>query len=203
MDLHGSLTYRVHEPESERVCPHCDVGLSTIDVKIEGKFLIERCGQCHGLFFDPGELEMMLDRSVSNVFHVDDSKLYKLKMDSYRCQKDFKYVKCPVCRVVMCRKSFGYQSGVIADYCSQHGIWLDSSELRQLLEWKKAGGEMRQRERGKDFGTEDIRFNLVEKDETKRSKAEPSNIKYYSQTQLDNQTGRGNDLLGFLGDLLF
>jgi len=30
------------------------------------------------------------------------------------------------------------------DRCKTHGYWLDEGELRQLQEWKKAGGELRQ-----------------------------------------------------------
>jgi len=42
----------------------------------------------------------------------------------------------------MQRINFGSQSGVIADKCRSHGIWLDGGELRQILEWTKAGGQI-------------------------------------------------------------
>lgn len=28
------------------------------------------------------------------------------------------------------------------DRCRHHGVWLDGGELRRLLEWKKAGGQL-------------------------------------------------------------
>jgi hypothetical protein len=31
---------------------------------------------------------------------------------------------------------------VIVDTCREHGIWLDGGELRQLLEWTRAGGQI-------------------------------------------------------------
>ena len=40
----------------------------------------------------------------------------------------------------MNRSNFGSRSGVIVNACGDHGIWLDSGELRRLFEWKKAGG---------------------------------------------------------------
>jgi Zn-finger nucleic acid-binding protein len=41
----------------------------------------------------------------------------------------------------MNRVNFGVRSGVVIDKCV-HGIWLDSGELRKLLEWRKAGGQL-------------------------------------------------------------
>ena len=40
----------------------------------------------------------------------------------------------------MNRKLHGRRSGVIIDSCRDHGIWLDAGELRQLMEWTRAGG---------------------------------------------------------------
>jgi Zn-finger nucleic acid-binding protein len=42
----------------------------------------------------------------------------------------------------MNRINFGAQSGVIVDKCKEHGVWLDGGELRQLMEWIKAGGQI-------------------------------------------------------------
>ncbi len=42
----------------------------------------------------------------------------------------------------MTRINFGTKSGVIIDQCSAHGVWLDGGELRRLLTWRKAGGEL-------------------------------------------------------------
>jgi len=155
LDLHGSLAGRLYEPDSIRTCPDCGSSLDTVDLKVDKKFLIEKCRQCHGLFFDPGELEMLLAKSVSNVYRVDRQKLNQLQNQSFRARnKKFKYRKCPACQVVMNRVAFGYRSGIIVDHCNKHGFWLDEGELRQLQEWKKAGGEMEQKNRGKGFGHE-------------------------------------------------
>jgi len=42
----------------------------------------------------------------------------------------------------MNRINFGHRSGVIVDQCRPHGLWLDSGELKHLLDWKKAGGQL-------------------------------------------------------------
>jgi len=92
-----------------------------------------------------------MENSVSNVFHIDKNKLSELQSQSFQARgKEFKYIKCPSCRTIMNRRAFGYKSGVIVDHCNKHGYWLDEGELRQLQEWKKAGGELRQKSSGRD-----------------------------------------------------
>ncbi|MDQ1352798.1 MAG: hypothetical protein QG657_3104, partial [Acidobacteriota bacterium] len=142
IDLKGINIPSIETIESERFCPRCDKPLQTIDLKLEGKFYIERCGECLGFFFDPNELEILLDKSVSKVYQVDFRQLENVNK-MRRCQDyPVTYIKCPVCRKLMNRINFGAQSGVIVDKCKDHGVWLDGGELRQLMEWMKAGGRI-------------------------------------------------------------
>jgi Zn-finger nucleic acid-binding protein len=142
VDLKGVHRYTVETPESERICPRCDEPMQTIDLKIGEKFLIERCALCLGLFFDPGELEALLDKSVSHVYEIDHRRMQALTQLKRHQDYSVTYIKCPVCRKLMNRINYGAQSGVIVDKCRYHGIWLDGGELRQLLEWTKAGGQI-------------------------------------------------------------
>lgn len=142
VDLKGIHKHTVEKPESDRICPRCDKPLQTINLKVGEKFLVERCTECLGLFFDPGELEALLDKSVSNVFYINYNQLENIK--KVRRHQDYPvgYIKCPVCRKLMNRINFGSRSGVIVDKCRDHGIWVDGGELRQLMEWIKAGGQL-------------------------------------------------------------
>ncbi|GAM11663.1 hypothetical protein OR1_03979 [Geobacter sp. OR-1] len=146
IDLKGVHYYTTHETESPRTCPRCGIKLRTIDLKLDGRFLIERCDQCLGLFFDPGELEALLQATVTNVFSVDNSRLNSINA---RRAGDYgiTYIKCPVCEQFMNRVNFGAKSGVIVDRCKEHGVWLDGGELRHLFEWMKAGGKILEQER--------------------------------------------------------
>ncbi|KAF0219578.1 MAG: hypothetical protein FD174_1833 [Geobacteraceae bacterium] len=145
-DLKGVHYYTTHEIESERICPRCNLRLRTIDLKLDGRFLIERCDECLGLFFDPGELEALLEATVSNVFAVNRNQLDNINTTR---PNDYgvSYIKCPICSKIMNRVNFGTKSGVIADRCKDHGIWLDGGELRHLFEWMKAGGKLLHQER--------------------------------------------------------
>lgn len=141
VDLQSQQDYTV-VGQSERICPVCDIPLQTIDLKLNGHLYIEHCSHCFGLFFDPGEIETVLENSVGNVFSINWQLLDNINQERYPADHKVKYVKCPVCQVLMNRVNFGYRSGVVVDQCSKHGIWLDSGEITHLLEWKKAGGQL-------------------------------------------------------------
>ena len=146
VDLTGINYYTTNENDSVRTCPRCNIGLRTIDLQLNGTFLIDRCEECLGIFFDLGELEALLEASVKNVFAINNRQLDNLsavRPGDYTIA----YIKCPVCSKLMNRVNFGIKSGVIVDRCRDHGVWLDGGELRHLLEWMKAGGNILQQER--------------------------------------------------------
>ncbi|MFZ4856041.1 MAG: zf-TFIIB domain-containing protein [Desulfuromonadaceae bacterium] len=168
-DLAGVHYFTTHELESERTCPRCAVSLQTIDLNINGRFLIERCDRCLGLFFDPNELEAVLEATVTNVFSIDRRQLDSinaLKKSDYGVS----YIKCPVCSTIMNRVNFGLKSGVIVDRCREHGVWLDGGELKHLFEWMKAGGKLLQQERAE----EQRRIETRELEREKRKQQAPS-----------------------------
>jgi Zn-finger nucleic acid-binding protein len=142
VDLENRHSYTVIQKQSNQLCPHCDKQLQTIELDINGAFLIARCEHCFGLFFDPGKIDILLESAVSNVFDTNRQHLDNINKDRYQGNKKVKYIKCPVCRTFMSRRVFAYRSGVVVDHCRNHGIWLDSGEITHLLEWKKAGGQL-------------------------------------------------------------
>ncbi len=142
VDLHGKHAYTLHNSQSDRLCPTCNIPLQTIDLELDGPFLIERCQQCFGLFFDPGEIETLLESSVSNVFKVNPLLLTNINRERFSKKRPVRYIKCPVCQEFMQRVNFGHRSGVVIDRCHSHGVWLDNGEISHLMEWKKAGGQI-------------------------------------------------------------
>ncbi|MCK9605897.1 MAG: zf-TFIIB domain-containing protein [Methylomonas sp.] len=142
VDLLGKHDYRVVSRQSERICPECNVHLQTVALELQPPLHIERCSSCFGLFFDPGEVETLLENSVSPVFSVNQELLGNINKDRYQKNKPVKYLECPVCLNMMNRVVFGHKSGVVIDQCRAHGIWLDGGEISHLLEWKKAGGQI-------------------------------------------------------------
>lgn len=149
VDLKGRHDYQVVDESSSRICPECGEELQTVALN-DGTLHIERCERCFGLFFDPGEIEILMDSAVSPVFAVNLAWLTTINQERYAKDKTVKYHECPVCHVLMNRMVFGHRSGVVIDRCKSHGVWLDGGEITHLLEWKKAGGQLLHEQKAKE-----------------------------------------------------
>lgn len=147
IDIRGKLDYQVVDRQSERLCPACQIAMQRIALDLEPPLEIERCPSCYGLFFDPGEVEALLESAVSPVFNVNLEWLGNINRDRYRRDDTVKYLKCPDCQILMNRVVYGHRSGVVIDRCKKHGVWLDGGEISHLLEWKKAGGQILQQQK--------------------------------------------------------
>lgn len=106
-----------------------------------------RCPQCLGLFLPLGGLDQLLDQAVAPVWSVDPQLLNQLAESPRADSAPLRYRPCPSCGELMNRNLHGKRSGVVVDSCREHGIWLDAGELRQLLEWARAGGALLDQER--------------------------------------------------------
>ncbi len=174
IDLKGIHYFTTHAVDSPRTCPRCDTRLKSIDLKLNGTFLIERCDQCLGLFFDPGELEALLEATVSNVFLIDRIGLDGINLRRQPDQYPVSYIKCPVCSNLMNRVNFGARSGVIIDRCKAHGVWLDGGELRHLMEWMKMGGQLLNQERQEQARLEELKRESEQRQKLAGYSSEPS-----------------------------
>lgn len=134
--------YALSRKTSTRMCPLCQKAMQSISLTPDGSFAVERCEQCFGLFFDPGEIQAFLERAVSPAYAVNLKQIYNINRERTRTVKRAAYIKCPQCGQYMNRVNFGFMSGVVMDRCREHGVWLDNGELVQLMEWKKAGGAL-------------------------------------------------------------
>jgi Zn-finger nucleic acid-binding protein len=171
VDLSVVHRFTVEKPASERICPRCHIPLQTVDLQLGGKFLIERCPRCLGLFFDPGELEAFLEMAVTGVHAIDPQRLNEVQNVKRSNEYPVTYIDCPVCRRLMNRVNLGTRSGVIADQCRQHGMWLDGGELRQVMEWMKAGGGILQKEKELEMARLELE---QEKKDLQYSKIDPA-----------------------------
>lgn len=195
VDLHGRLAFNLVRSESDRVCPNCERPMQTIDLKIGGKFYIERCESCHGLFFDRGEIEDVLEHGVSHDHEINRQLIENVSKDRYQADRQVRYRKCPVCRDFMARRNFGHLSGVVVDRCNQHGVWLDQGELIHLLEWKKAGGQILHEKR-------ESRRQATEARQSGRAGATISSSSSRSGSRLESAHSRPPDLEDLVGDAL-
>ena len=152
VDLQGSGQALVDETIVELRCPDCEQVLDSLILKSgsqadQSDLKVSRCSSCLGLFMQREILDQILDVNVRQPSEINYRLINNL-VESNRSQvKDWKYRPCPACRTLMNRKLQGQRSGVVVDSCRDHGLWLDAGELRQLMEWSRAGGEKLDQER--------------------------------------------------------
>lgn len=185
---------------SERDCPRCeDRRLTALCIPGFDNVEIDRCKSCHGIFFDPGELEGVMNASVRPISEVDRNELERLIAEERGFEKKVVYLRCPVCKQLMGRGIHGRKSGVIVDRCPQHGIWLDGGELGALLKWAAAGGRehstaVKQREKQDEL--ERARLRATFPDRLSRSTG------WSASNDPDGSGGAGIiEVIGLLGDL--
>jgi Zn-finger nucleic acid-binding protein len=142
VDLRRVSSQQTVSEASGRRCPSCSFDLQTQALGDLGGMQVECCPSCHGLFFDPGEVEDLLRQGVVPAEDVDFRRLRDLvELEAIPVEGRPPYVPCPQCGRKMNRKNDGARSGVVVDRCAEHGVWLDGGELRQLVEWTRAGGQ--------------------------------------------------------------
>ena len=139
-----SIHFRDLGPQPDLPCPDCHTPMNATEFGSDPKATIERCAECHGLFFNPGELEMLLASETAPLIWLDPKQLENFAVEKTIAKTwddEIRYLKCPVCHERMSRKNFGRQSGVILDYCGAHGFWVQNGEFRRIAEWWRAGGK--------------------------------------------------------------
>ncbi len=166
--------------ESDRLCPQCTTKLQTIDLDSDGTLFIERCTTCLGMFFDCHELEAYLEKNVTPPSGVDFSKLNKITANQDYTKRTVVYRKCPVCGELMHRNNFGARSGIIVDRCKKHGVWVDGGELKRIVEWKKAGGEILDKKR------------MVEKEKEQQRRVQEKRLEQEAYNRKAMQEGRAD-----------
>jgi Zn-finger nucleic acid-binding protein len=122
-------------------CPSCESVLSLIEFDTTPPMRVERCHSCHGMFFNPGELQALLDEKTNPLVWLDTVQMGQIAAD-YGHNHEVVYRKCPMCEERMSHINFAGHSGVILDRCGVHGLWIEGGELRRLTEWWRAGGRL-------------------------------------------------------------
>ncbi len=110
------------------ICPACRKDMMVVEYKgIE----LDYCIACHGVWFDAGELELLLKSlGLGSQSPPLDSLLAGPQPGHAEKSR-----RCPLCRSRMRKTSLGGQPVIIIDAC-QHGdgLWFDGGELDGLLD---------------------------------------------------------------------
>ena len=127
-------------------CPDCHSDMEHIDIGLGEEMVVHRCQQCDGIFITESDLADALRHHIGTVHKVDYSTL-RFILDNPRQEGNDRALRqCPVCSKQMNKGIYAAVSGVLIDKCPEHGIWLDSGELKQLLEWRSVHLSLKRQE---------------------------------------------------------
>ena len=89
---------------------------------------IDCCDECHGIWLDEGELELLLEADRDS-----DLPILKALTDPAAIKAKGKR-KCPVCAKKMLLVDIPLDPVVEIDRCpNNHGLWFDRGELEQII----------------------------------------------------------------------
>jgi Zn-finger nucleic acid-binding protein len=91
---------------------------------------LDYCNECRGVWFDAGELELILQTLGLESEHT----LFTHMLQSPLAATSEKSRKCPICGSRMRKTNLGGQPELLVDLCSREdGIWFDGGEVAQLI----------------------------------------------------------------------
>ena len=113
-------------------CPRCQLRLEAAEYEGEE---VHFCGTCWGYWLTRSQLDQIAagvkyrfgEREVQTIEEMLDSH-----GDANRQGSEREAVPCPVCGVEMTKKEYTTNCQVQIDECDQHGLWLDTGEIKDL-----------------------------------------------------------------------
>ena len=109
------------------ICPVCRSDMIVVE---HNRIELDYCTRCHGVWFDAGELEMLL---ASLKMENPDLFLGNI-LSSAEVTSSEKKRKCPICRQKMKKTIVGEQPKILIDVCQRgDGLWFDGGEIGQLI----------------------------------------------------------------------
>lgn len=119
-------------------CPKCKRDMLPITL---GGSAMRECESCGGLWLEVAAFEKLCaDRERQSAVLGVATPATGRYLDPTKSEVKVRYIPCPQCGQLMNRINFARCSGVIVDVCRGHGTWFDESELREIVEFIRAGG---------------------------------------------------------------
>jgi Zn-finger nucleic acid-binding protein len=108
-------------------CPACRKLMIVVEHE---KIELDFCVNCSGVWFDAGELGLLLETMELEGDHVSLDSI----LTSPEAKSAEKKRRCPICGSKMKKSTVGREPEVLIDACPNgHGLWFDSGEVGQLI----------------------------------------------------------------------
>lgn len=110
------------------ICPVCRNGALIVEYK---NIELDYCPNCQGVWFDAGELELLLESAKLGDHH----KYLEEIINNPEVKTSEKKRRCPICRRKMKKAYIDDDKKIMIDACNiGHGIWFDGGEVQSLVE---------------------------------------------------------------------
>jgi len=94
------------------------------------KIELDYCVECSGVWFDAGELALLLDAMQLKGSGISVKSI----LTSPEVQSSEKKRGCPICGKKMRKATVGHNPEVLIDACPREdGLWFDKDEISQLI----------------------------------------------------------------------
>ena len=108
-------------------CPRCGNELQPKNI---GDVPVMECLNCHGVWFERGELEQVADQAAPDLAWMD----FELWKDQELFNVAESALKCPNDEQGLAAIHYG-ETGVVVDHCVKcGGVWLDAGEFEHLIQ---------------------------------------------------------------------
>jgi Zn-finger nucleic acid-binding protein len=108
-------------------CPRCRLPLRRTEYE---DATVDVCDACWGFWFDSGELSQVLRSKKLEFSDEEKTQILDVRSASKRQQED--PVPCPRCGRMMDQVVYDESVHLVIDRCPQHGIWLDTGEVKKV-----------------------------------------------------------------------
>lgn len=104
-------------------CPKCNSAMEEKTLStLKGGVTVDRCTNCHGIWFDSGEAEALKEKWMSD--YVDSGN-----PEVGRKHNDIRDIDCPRCGKPMEVLSDPAQPHIQYEACADHGMYFDAGEF--------------------------------------------------------------------------
>ena len=166
-------------------CPDCKVAMKQIQL---GQTVLHQCDRCEGLWIDTESFRRICAERERQADVLGAAKEAAPSAAEAAKKRTFRYRSCPGCNRLMNRYNFANASRIVVDVCKGHGVWFDRDELRQIIEFLRAGGLQMA---GQDKAERRTAHQRWLESRGASADDEADGVRY--------SVGAANSLLGFLG----
>ena len=109
------------------ICPVCKYDMIVVEYR---SIELDYCNSCKGVWFDSGELELLLKSQ-----DLEETKVFMDSiLNSQEAVSSEKKRNCPICGHKMKKTAIGGQPEILIDICHNgHGLWFDRGEVTQMI----------------------------------------------------------------------